>query len=72
MTNTAGAERWETELRAVRAELAALREEQRAMAEAINQLLTTFRGLATHLGISTEPYGKRGSGSSGRDLPGFA
>ncbi len=62
----------ELELRALRAEIAQLRQEQKEMAAAVEQLLTTFRGLATHLGISTEPYGRRGAGTSGRDLPGFA
>lgn len=71
MSSNGAAERWEVELKGVRAELALLREEQRQMAAAIDQLLTTFRGLATHLGIATEPYGKRGGGSSSRDVPGF-
>lgn len=72
MSGTGGHEQWELELKALRVELGALRQEQKEMAAAIDQLLTTFRGLATHLGISTEPYGRRGSGGSNRDLPGFA
>lgn len=72
MTTTGGYERWELELKALRTELAQLREEQRAMAASIEQLLTTFRGLATHLGIATEPYGRKGGGSASRDVPGFA
>lgn len=72
MSSSGASERWEAELKGLRAELALLREEQRQMAAAIEQLLTTFRGLATHLGIATEPYGKRGRGSADRDLPGFA
>lgn len=71
MTGSTGAERWEAELKGLRAEVSLLREEQRQMAVAIDQLLTTFRGLATHLGIATEPYGKRGAGASSRDVPGF-
>jgi hypothetical protein len=65
-------ERWEAELRALREELGQLRAEQREMAQAINQLVTTFRSLATHLGIAAEPYGKKGSRTSERDVPGFA
>ena len=72
MTTGGSPQGWELELKAVRAEIALLRQEQKEMAAAIEQLLTTFRGLATHLGISTEPYGKRGSGGSSRDVPGFA
>ncbi len=71
MTAAGGSDRWEAELKALRSELNALRQEQREMAEAINQLLTTFRGLAAHLGIATEPYGGRGTRASERDLPGF-
>lgn len=69
---TGGSEGWEIELKAIRAELALLRQEQQELAAAIDQLLRTFRGLATHLGISTEPYGKRGAGASSKDVPGFA
>ncbi len=72
MAETGGYERWELELRALRAELAQMREEQKEMAAAIEQLVTTFRGLATHLGIATEPYRRKGSGGSSRDVPGFA
>ncbi len=71
MTAVGGSDRWEAELKALRAELNAFRQEQREMATAINQLLTTFRGLAAHLGIATEPYGGRGGRSADRDLPGF-
>ncbi len=64
-------ERWEAELRALRQELQELRTEQRAMAEAIDQLVTTFRSLATHLGIAGEPYVGRKSSTRDRDVPGF-
>jgi hypothetical protein len=61
---------WEAEVRMLRKEIEELRNEQREMARAINQLVVTFRSLATHLGIAAEPYaGKR---TSDRDLPGFA
>ncbi len=65
-------ERWEAELRALRDELERLRAEQREMATAIQELVTTFRTLATHLGIASEPYARKGDTSRDRDLPGFA
>ena len=65
--------RWEAELRSLREELQQLGKEQKEMAEAIRQLLQTFRTLAAHLGISGEPYVRKdGDRSSERDLPGFA
>jgi len=64
-------DRWEIELRLLREELQQLRNEQREMAKAIDQLVTTFRLLATHLGIAAEPYGKGGTASNHRDVPGF-
>lgn len=61
-----------TEVKALRADLAAMRAEQRAMARAIDEMTQTFRSLATHLGIAAEPY-KRGSAASDhRDTPWFA
>ncbi len=62
----------EVELRAVRQELERLRSDQREMAAAIQELVTTFRTLATHLGIAAEPYGRKGESNRGRDVPGFA
>jgi hypothetical protein len=64
-------DRWEIELRALKEELRELRAEQREMAKAIDQLVTTFRMLAAHLGIAAEPYVRKGHSESGRDLPGF-
>jgi hypothetical protein len=65
--------RWEAELRSLREELAQLRAEQKEMAEAVRQLVQTFRTLAAHLGIAGEPYVRKDSDRSGdRDLPGFA
>jgi prefoldin subunit 5 len=61
---------WEAEVRMLRKEIEELRSEQRQMAESINQLVTTFRQLAAHLGISGEPYGARKGND--RDLRGFA
>lgn len=63
--------RWETEIHALRQELAELRNEQRELARAVAQLVQTFQSLATHMGIAAEPYTKKGSKSSS-DLPGFA
>jgi ribosomal protein L19E len=65
-------DRWEAELRSLREELKELRAEQREMAKAIDQLVTTFRTLAGHLGIAGEPYRGKERPSSDRDLPGFA
>lgn len=65
--------RWEVELRNLREELQQLRAEQKEMAQAIHQLVQTFRTLATHLGIAAEPYVRKETGnSSDRDLRGFA
>jgi hypothetical protein len=65
-----GPDRWEAELRALREELKELRNEQREMAKAIGDLVTTFRMLATHLGIAAEPYNRKRAEES-RELPGF-
>ncbi|MGD0256526.1 MAG: hypothetical protein ABSB90_01410 [Thermoplasmata archaeon] len=54
----------------LRQEIQELRREQKEMAAAINQLVTTFRALAAHLGIAGEPYARKGGND--RDLPGFA
>lgn len=67
-----GEGRWEAELRALREELKELRAEQREMAKAIDQLVTTFRSLATHLGIAAEPYVRKEPNRRENDLPGFA
>lgn len=72
MTVPQESDRWEAELRALREELHELRGEQKEMAQAINQLVTTFRSLATHLGIAAEPYVRKGDRRSERELPGFA
>jgi hypothetical protein len=67
-----GEARWEIELRSLREELRQLRAEQKEMAQAVHQLVQTFRTLAAHLGIAAEPYVRKESDSSDRDLPGFA
>jgi prefoldin subunit 5 len=66
----ASKDHWEAELRMLRQELQELRAEQKEMAQAINQLVQTFRALATHLGITAEPYARKGG--TERDLRGFA
>ncbi len=63
---------WQVELQAIREELQRMRAEQREMAAAISELVTTFRTLATHLGIASEPYVRKGDPGTSRDLPGFA
>lgn len=70
MSTGAGEDHWEAELRMLRKEIEELRAEQKEMASAINQLVTTFRALAAHLGIAGEPYARKGNPD--RDLPGFA
>ncbi|MCI4331914.1 MAG: hypothetical protein L3K19_08755 [Thermoplasmata archaeon] len=60
------------EVKALRADLAAMRLEQREMAQAIDQMTQTFRTLATHLGIAAEPYRRGEAKSDRRETPGFA
>ena len=64
-------DRWEVELAAVREELQRMHAEQKQMATAIQELVTTFRTLATHLGIASEPYVRKGEAPRERDIPGF-
>ena len=70
MTIAPEKERWEVELRQLREELAALRQEQRELARSIDQLVQAFRSIATHLGITAEPYVRKEKRD--RDVPGFA
>ena len=69
MTIAPEKDRWEVELRQLREELHALREEQRELARSIDQLVQAFRSIATHLGITAEPYVRKDHRD--RDLPGF-
>ena len=71
MTSSSSEARWEAELRVLRQELSELRSEQREMARSIQQLVTTFRTLATSLGLAAEPYAHKEREASGRDVPGF-
>lgn len=59
-------------MKALREELERMRAEQREMAAAIHELVTTFRMIATHLGIAAEPYVRKDEATRGRDTPGFA
>jgi predicted nucleic acid-binding Zn-ribbon protein len=70
MTLPTEKDRWEVELRQLREELHALREEQRELARSVEQLLTAFRTISTHMGITAEPYARKEKRE--RDLPGFA
>ncbi len=72
MTSAVPGEKWEAEFRAVREELERLRADQREMAAAIQELVTTFRTLATHMGIAAEPYVRKSGSTRSQDLPGFA
>ncbi|MGP8078682.1 MAG: hypothetical protein ACLQD8_06515 [Thermoplasmata archaeon] len=71
MTASSTEEHWEAELRMLRQELAELRAEQQELVRAVNQLATTFRTLATHLGIAAEPYERKEARDSRQSLPGF-
>lgn len=72
MAHTGGTTGWEIEIKALREELQLLRAEQHETAAAVKELVTTFRALATHLGIASEPYARKGEPGRERDLPGFA
>ena len=73
MTMGSGEAHWEAELRSLREEIQRLRDEQKETAQAVRQLVQTFRTLAAHLGIAGEPYvAKDSDRSSDRDMRGFA
>lgn len=71
MTLPAEKDRWEVELRQLREELHALRDEQRDLARSIEQLVQAFRSISTHLGITAEPYVRKDPRDRDRP-PGFA
>lgn len=71
MGTQAPTERWEVEIRALQEELRRMRAEQHEMAAAIQDLVTTFRMLAAHLGIAAEPYARKDGTAGSRDIPGF-
>jgi prefoldin subunit 5 len=71
VTASSSEHHWEAELRSLRQELAELRAEQQELVRAVNQLATTFKTLATHLGIAAEPYNRKESRDAQANLPGF-
>ncbi len=48
----------EGEVRALRQEVAALRDEQRELLKAVEEMSRVFRSLALQLGIASEPAGR--------------
>ncbi len=72
MSESKPSEEWAADVKALREEIQRMRAEQREMASAIQELVTTFRTLATHLGIASEPYVRKGERPRGSDIPGFA
>jgi len=62
----------EGEVRALRQEVAELRAGQAALMKAVEEMTQTFRSIAVHLGIASEPYKKGGAGGSKKEIPGFA
>jgi hypothetical protein len=71
MSESGGSERWVVELGALRREIAEMREEQREVARSVAELAQTFRTLATHLGIASEPYRKPARENPDKEIPGF-
>ena len=71
MSDGAAWERTEAEIRALRTELAELRNGQEKLARAVAELTETFRTLAVHLGIASEPYRKGEKAAERPDVPGF-
>jgi hypothetical protein len=54
----------------LRQEIQELRAEQKEIASTVLQLVNTFRALAAHLGIASEPYERKTEPD--RDFSGFA
>jgi hypothetical protein len=71
MNESAGSDRWLAELGALRRELAEMRAEQQELARTVAELAQTFRSLATHMGIASEPYRRAGRESPDKEIPGF-
>ncbi len=67
------AEEWSryltAEIETLRRELEGMRAEQRELARSVDELTQTFRALALHLGIASEPYGGRSAGGRGGSAP---
>ncbi|HEY6238343.1 MAG TPA: hypothetical protein VIZ68_04065 [Thermoplasmata archaeon] len=62
----------EGEVRALRQEVADLRSGQKEILRAVEEMTRTFRALAVHLGIASEPYKKDPEGDRKTEMPGFA
>jgi hypothetical protein len=62
----------EAEIRALRQELGELRDEQKAVLRAVEEMTQTFRSLAVQLGLASEPYKKGAARAERRESPGFA
>jgi hypothetical protein len=61
------------EIATLRHDIGELRREQQEMRVQLDELVKTFKALAIHLGIASEPYRKNsGETERSRDLPGFA
>lgn len=71
MSEGGGSERWLAEIGALRRELAEMRQEQRELARVVQELSQTFRNLAIHLGVASEPYTKGARDPGQREIPGF-
>ena len=71
MSDGSGGSVVEGEVRALRQELAGLRNEQRELLKAVEEMSRTFRSIAVHLGIASEPY-RRPDPERKKEIPGFA
>lgn len=56
-------------LEELKQEVEALKQQQRELAEGVGELLQTFRSLAMHMGVTTEPY--RPGSKKSTPPPGF-
>jgi len=72
MSGASGGSAVEGEVRALRQEVAELRNGQQELLRAVEEMTRTFRTLAVHLGIASEPYKKEGSSDRKKEMPGFA
>lgn len=61
----------EGEVRALRQEVAALRNEQRELLKAVEEMSRVFRSLALQLGIASEPYRRKDDEERKKEIPGF-
>jgi len=72
MSSASGGSVVEGEVRALRQEVAQLQAGQKELLRAIEEMTRTFRALATHLGIASEPYKKDADVDRKKEIPGFA